>query len=154
MLADDAAAGHMFEPPRTTASSELDTEDLRRSGYDVQVRSTPGVMSLEDYPDLLHGLNTTAKLKRFPSDKDGDNLDMTYTHVLETMQQGIVCPPTEASFCNVYNADAGLLVATNNFGPASTIALRNAEFRVNATRSIPRQRTLTRLVPHSQRYCA
>ncbi|KAF2819416.1 hypothetical protein CC86DRAFT_460525 [Ophiobolus disseminans] len=132
LRADDATAGQMFDPPRATASSDIVPEYIHGSGYGASIYLTSDNICLKDYSGLLCELGTIDKIKQHPCDGSGNDLDIAYAH----------CPLTEATFRNVINPKAGLLIALNNFSPESTVAKRNAEFRAQVRRPVQRHSSL------------
>ena len=69
MRADDVTAGQMFNPPRSTASSDIIESDLHSSGYEAGARHDQDEFTLTDYAGLLESLGTSPRLKQFPDDK-------------------------------------------------------------------------------------
>ncbi|KAH8724374.1 hypothetical protein GQ44DRAFT_728022 [Phaeosphaeriaceae sp. PMI808] len=121
MRADDNAAGLMFNPPRHTASSDIQEADIERSGYTISFNAmNPLKCHIEFLKDL--GSNT------IDAEYGGDNEERTYRHSLETMQCGKTCLITDAIFNNIINIKAGLIVAVNNSSPLQT-ALTQARKR-------------------------
>jgi hypothetical protein len=134
MRADDASAGQMFHPPRSTASSDLTGLDAWDSGYDTRLL-TDCNDPIETYENVLESLESNA---RSWDDDFGDNLEPYWVHRYETVQKdGNVCPATGAKFANVVNNKAGMLIAFNNFGPGYMAARKIADMGLDPARAPP-----------------
>jgi hypothetical protein len=129
MQYDDEAAGQLFTPPRSSASSNIGPYELVTSGYSVKCGRGDQAKILPAYVDLFTSLGTNAGVVTSP--RNGhcrDNLEVQYLHEYTTRTQDRrICPASYAEFYSFVNKTAGLLIADNNFGPAYMHAVQSRE---------------------------
>jgi hypothetical protein len=116
MLANDKQAGQMFDLPRETAESNFQhVDDLETWGY------TSISEAVDDpQPPMLFHVNNVLDTMRLDSacPQECDNsVPMKHDHDKPCLINGVSYPPTQGSFMQVINPDAGLIVAFDNLSP-------------------------------------